>query len=99
MSKDIDESRDDVREFWQMVIELWRASGLSVREFCEREGVSAASLYGWRKRIGKMDQSQVCQEQDSELSSFIEVSMPTGEVGVLELVLTSPQAVFFMEQG
>jgi hypothetical protein len=28
-------------------------SGLTIQEFCEREGLKAASLYGWRVRLRK----------------------------------------------
>ena len=32
------------------VLDRFRSSGLSVREFCSREGVSASSLQRWRSR-------------------------------------------------
>ncbi len=33
------------------LIERWDRSGLSVSAFCEREGVSRASLYRWRSIV------------------------------------------------
>src|SRR5580692_11303566 len=36
---------------WREIVERQRQSGLTVPEFCEREGIKAASLYGWRSRL------------------------------------------------
>jgi transposase-like protein len=33
------------------LLESWRASGLSAREFCRREGVQKASLWRWRREL------------------------------------------------
>lgn len=38
-------------EFWGFVISEHHKSGLSVREFCRREGVSEPSFYQWRKKL------------------------------------------------
>ena len=42
-------------EFWRLVIEEQRNSGLTARAFCRREGISEASFYGWRTRLDKRD--------------------------------------------
>jgi len=39
------------REFWTLVLQEYRESGLSVRAFCEREGLAEPSFYAWRKRL------------------------------------------------
>jgi putative transposase len=36
---------------WREIVARQEQSGLTVREFCEREGLKAASLYGWRVRL------------------------------------------------
>ncbi len=36
---------------WRKIIREQEASGLSVSEYCRRGGVSAWSLYGWRRRL------------------------------------------------
>lgn len=41
--------------FWRGVIERQARGGWSVREFCRREGVSTASFYNWRRRLGERD--------------------------------------------
>ena len=40
------------RARWQALLGRAARSGLSVAEFCRREGVSTASFYTWRKRLG-----------------------------------------------
>jgi hypothetical protein len=40
------------RAQWQALLGRSARSGLSVAEFCRREGVSTASFYTWRKRLG-----------------------------------------------
>lgn len=41
----------DKRDFWQLVFQEYANSGLSIRAFCEREGLSEPSFYAWRKRM------------------------------------------------
>src|SRR5689334_9463333 len=36
---------------WQQRLDRFRTSGLTVADFCEREGVSTASFYAWRRRL------------------------------------------------
>ena len=44
-------ARGTAEDRWRDRIKRWRGSGLSVREFCLREGVSEPSFYQWRKRL------------------------------------------------
>ena len=89
MSADTQGSSDDQAGYWEMVVETWRGSGLSVREFCEREGLSKASFYGWRRKLARGDESASGDPTASEPGSFIEVSTPRESSGALELVLCS----------
>lgn len=45
------QSNVEREEFWGFVLSEHSKSGLSVSEFCRREGVSQASFYQWRKRL------------------------------------------------
>ena len=36
---------------WRLRLRRQAASGRSITEFCEREGVSTASFYAWRRRL------------------------------------------------
>jgi transposase-like protein len=50
--KNIGEARPR-REAWGDILSEHKQSGLSVRAFCKRRGVSEASLYYWRKRLSE----------------------------------------------
>lgn len=76
------------RQFWQMVIETWQDSGMSVSKFCKAEGLSEGSFYNWRKRLSGRN-SQRNKQTDSRSSAFIEVAMPKSDHAALELVLSS----------
>ena len=43
---------------WREIVSRQSASGLSVRAFCEREGIKAVSLYGWRSRLQRATQEK-----------------------------------------
>ena len=78
----------DQRQFWQMVLETFKSSGLSVRKFCQQEGLTEASFYSWRKRLSD-PQKLGPGKEPSRPDSFIQVSMPTAKPIVLELILAS----------
>ena len=42
----------DKRATWEGLLRQFPASGLTVREFCRRRGVSEPSFYAWRRRLG-----------------------------------------------
>ena len=71
-----------------MVLDTFKSSELSVRQFCQQEGLSEPSFYSWRKRLSKSQKSGDNKEQPQR-DSFIQVSMPTPKSGALELVLSS----------
>jgi hypothetical protein len=54
-SRAVDESskskQTETREFWNEAIRLWGDSGLSVREFCVREGLSEHAFYLHRREL------------------------------------------------
>jgi len=48
--------RDPARErFWRQTLSAWRASGLSVREFCGRRDLTETAFYFWRSELRKRD--------------------------------------------
>ena len=68
-------SKEERRQFWEMAIETWKNSGLSISKFCEAEGLSEGTFYGWRRRLSN-DQSQESKQSKLKPAPFIEVSMP-----------------------
>ena len=89
MSKKQKESKSDQRQFWQMAIETWQSSGLSIRQFCKQEGLSEPSFYAWRKRLAQVDEPEANKEAVCQPEPFIQVSLPIEQRGGLELVLSS----------
>ena len=41
----------EARRFWELAVDLWSSSGLSVADFCGREGLKESSFYGWQRRL------------------------------------------------
>src|SRR5262245_51516613 len=39
------------RPLWQQRLERFRRSGLTVADFCQREHISVASFYAWKRRL------------------------------------------------
>lgn len=81
------------RQFWELAVETWRDSGMSVRQFCTGEGLSEAAFYFWRRRL-----SRAAAQSNAPSSSggpgdtpppFIEISVRENHPAPLELVLTS----------
>ena len=79
---------------WQEIVARQEQSGLTVQEFCEREGLKAASLYGWRGRLRQEATSEKLSptissrarvEKDSE--EFIDLGAIGGSRGRFEVRL------------
>ena len=47
-------TRDLDREsYWRTVLARWQRSGLSVRAFCQAEGLSEPTFYSWRRKLDR----------------------------------------------
>jgi len=44
-------------EFWRLALREHQQSGLTIRAFCQREGLSEPSFYAWRKKIKNRNSS------------------------------------------
>jgi transposase-like protein len=51
MDESIKSRRVETREFWEAAIRLWAESGLTVRDFCSREGLATHTFYSWRRAV------------------------------------------------
>jgi transposase len=56
MSTDHDGGKE---RFWRTRLRQWSRSGLSVRAFCEAEGLSEPSFYSWRRSLAVRDTQAV----------------------------------------
>src|SRR5438477_9200666 len=60
-------ARDEQKERqWRQWIAEWRASGLSVRAFCDRRGLATPSFYHWRR---------VLRRRAAEAAAFVPVQV------------------------
>lgn len=64
--------------YWRRLVERQAASGLSVARFCEREDVSTASLYNWRRRLA---------DEADERAAFVPVQVRDDSRSALEIML------------
>jgi len=80
------------REFWRRLLREHRASGLSIRSFCEASGVSEPSFHYWRRQLRRTGNDSVPDPQTSRRSSrhfvpFVPVKIqPTLAPAMVELV-------------
>ena len=81
---------DPVRErLWRKRLASWKASGLKVREFCEREGVTPTAFAHWRKEIAARDGGAV-----RDAPAFVPVHVtPTVTAVPLEVALAAGRVV------
>jgi transposase-like protein len=88
MSKEQKKTNNDKRQFWQMAIETWQNSGMSISKFCKAEGLAEGTFYNWRKKLAD-GQSQTNKQAVKNPSAFIKVAMPRSDHALLELELYS----------
>lgn len=70
---------------WRERLKRYRRCGLTVAAFCEREGVSTASFYAWKRRLGGRSSSGQprSDEAPEEPPLFVPVSVkPTASTDV-----------------
>ena len=82
-------ARDERKERqWRQWITEWRASGLSVRAFCDRRGLATPSFYHWRRLL---------ERRAAEKAAFVPVQVTAEAVPALatalEVVLTDGRMV------
>ena len=68
-------SRGELAAWYASILERQAASGLSVTEFAEQAGMSAWTLYDWRRRL----LSSVATEATSTPARLIEVTLAQPE--------------------
>jgi hypothetical protein len=62
---------------WRRIVDEWRGSGLSAREFCENKGLgSHKTLHVWSSKLNKID---AAPEGQAENASFVAVQVINDE--------------------
>ena len=80
------QSRDPLKEqFWRAHLARWQNSGLSIRAYCSRYHLSAASFYAWRRTLAHRQSP----EPNPTPLTFVPLHVPRLNVPgpVLEVVL------------
>ena len=73
--------RTDLASVWQKRLEAFERSGLTVKQYCEAEGVGVSSFFKWRGRLaGDEVRPQV---------EFVEVGVGSSSSATLEVIMTS----------
>jgi len=91
-----------LREAWRKRIEQQPQSGLTVAEFCQREGVSPATFYGWKrklatKRLLQTKNSPPRQKRGTRTDGQGESSATPSDVPFVQLPLSAPAASPWIE--
>jgi hypothetical protein len=83
-------ARDEEKERqWRRRIEQWQASGLSVRDFCARHGLSTASFYNWRRVLER----RAAEEPATFVPVQVVADAVPDQASALELVLADGRSV------
>lgn len=75
-------------EHWSRLIERWRRSGRSVRDFCEHNGIAIPSFYAWRRRLQRGDRQDAAPTPTPV--TFVPIPLPTqppADDALIEVVL------------
>ncbi len=92
-------SRDAAKErYWRGVIRRFEASGLGVRRFCKREGLSEHRFHWWRRTLRRRDQGPARRARKTRANvpvrsrgqggdpPFLPVGIPFSVGGPIEVV-------------
>jgi transposase len=79
--------RDPAKEqFWRRHVARWQSSGLSIRVYCERHGLTTPSFYAWRRTLAQRDRPP----QTPTAVTFLPLPVPAPSAAagaLLEIVL------------
>jgi hypothetical protein len=79
-------SDPDKARLWQLRLRRFHKAGLSVADFCAREGVSVPSFYCWKRRCQKAEPATTCPPAQPTAADFVPVRL-VAPGSALELVL------------
>lgn len=83
-----DRQSSNKERFWRGMLRRFRSSGLSVREFCEQQGLSMPSFYGWRRTLAARDEAAV-HFVPVQVTPPPQALTADGAAGAMELVLSA----------
>jgi transposase len=72
---------------WRKIVEGWPHSGLTQREYCDRHGISVASLGRWREILRRQDQGRTHDNDVAPQLLPVQWVREANDAGALTLVL------------
>jgi transposase-like protein len=78
---------------WRERMELWQRSGLSVRQFCVRNGLTESTFYLWKRELRTRDQTS--SKSPSTQPKFVPVSVVPSTTLSVEVRCPSGHVVCF----
>jgi hypothetical protein len=94
----VKETGSDDHAFWRLVIESQAGSGLSIKSFCENEGINPSSFYQWRKKLEQKTDAAVKSDDQPLDDSAVSVDpgfIPLGQIRTepQELCIAFPSGI------
>ena len=77
---------------WREVMDRQRLSGLSVRGFCQRELVSEASFYAWRRELLRRDRESVSGQRPDRESGVQSAASQSAVAKRTPMIVSGPAA-------
>lgn len=79
--------------FWRQALAQQRSSGLSIHQFCVKEGLAAATLFVWKRRLRLAEDRGVGPAPAVGFAPVRVVAEPAVAAGVLEILLPRERRV------
>jgi transposase-like protein len=83
---------------WLELIQRWQRSPITIREFCQRNQISQASFFSWRRVLrerGLLDEPSTpkMSKASSDVPAFVKLSTPDNQerASTIEVVLKQPR--------
>lgn len=68
-------------EHWKLIADQWRQSGISQKEFCDRNKIKLTTLHYWMGRIKK------AEKKVSQGNDLVCITMPSSSTAATDIVL------------
>lgn len=76
-------------EQWQSLVDQWKQSGQSAKQFCKEQALGYASFCQWKKRLTQSHEKATTAEASSPEPSFIDLaSLGATQAGGWHIVLS-----------
>ena len=78
--------RNSERErVWRATMSRWRASGLSIRAFCQRHGLTQSAFYFWRRELRERDAAGAGPTGRGAAPTFVPVTVIPSTTAAIEV--------------